>query len=303
MRMADGLAGHERLRWLAVLITVPMTWAAGCIGPWRPSSEHVVPDPKPEEVTLAPRLRANRIGRWVYEKRELPLTEDRPPTAYVRRITPRRISEGILEQGVLLPIERYLQPTGAPATRPADAARPAAPLPGGTAVFFRLAEPMEPIPLELETTGPITAVTPISYFDYRGIERATGTLKRQVQIEGVEDVDCPAGRFEGCLRVRVDLSIHFPWVAIVDLTSYLWLSPRLGEVRRVQRLSGWFLIFWFGSAHEYRLVSCEPGPDVPEPPAAPPQWACGALLLQGAFPHPRIAGMVIDFPPGPSPGP
>ena len=92
--------------------------------------------------------------------------------------------------------------------------------------------------------------------------------------------------------MRVDLRIRFPWVSVTNLTSYLWLSPDVGEVRRVQRFSGWFLVFWFGTADEYRLVSYEPAAKTAgAEPLPPPEWACGALLLKGAFPHPRIFGM------------
>jgi len=201
-----------------------------------------------------------------------------------------------LEERPFLPLQRYLEPADILTSRADGGPRPSAPMKEGTAVFFELARPLEPIPPELETTSPITSTTAVRYFSYHGKPLATGTMTRQVQIEGFEDVECPAGRFEHCLRVRVDLTVRFPWRVIVDLTSYLWLSPKVGEVRRVQHISGWFLIFWFGNVHEYQLVSFTPahaGPGSAGLP--PPQWAYGAILFERAAPHPQIAGMIVDL--------
>jgi hypothetical protein len=263
---------------------------------------------------LEPCLRANRAGRWVYARADLPEREGRETRIHVRQVGVDRLSEGVLEERPFLRLERYLDLRSEAASRPsaesaatrpsgepappgaASRRRPRAPLKGGTAVFFRLDEPADPIPAEVEWEGVITSETPVTYFDYRGIPQARGTLTRRTEFEGVEDVECPAGRFEGCLRMRVDLSVHFRWIAIVDLTTYLWLSPEVGEVRRVQRLSGWFLIFPFASADEYRLISYTPPAQTSSSATVPPpMWRTGAVLLEGDYPGIRIAGMVIDM--------
>lgn len=263
---------------------------------------------------LEPCLRANRLGRWVYARADLPEREGCVTRIHVRRVSVDRLSEGVLEERPFLRLERYLDLRREAASRlsaqsaathpsgrsagPAAASqrRPRAPLKGGTGIFFRLDEPADPIPPEVEWEGVITSETPVTYFDYRGIPQAKGMLTRCTEFEGVEDVECPAGRFEGCLRIRVDLRVHFPWIAIVDLTTYLWLSPEVGEVRRVQKLSGWFLIFPFASADEYRLISYTPPAQTSSPAEVPPpMWWTGAVLLEGDYPGIRIAGLVIDM--------
>lgn len=277
----------------------------GCIGPWRPPRNHVSEPPPLTHVSQFRRcLAANRVGRWVYERRPLPEREGRPTRTHVRQVGVGRLSEGLLDDRSFLRIERYLDLGPQATSRPADTVeagsptplRPRAPLEGGTGIFFRLAESADPIPPELESVSAITGETRVTYYDYRGIPQATGALKRVTELEGIEDVETPAGRFEACYRVRVDLTIRFPWLAIIDLTHYLWLSPEVGEVRRVQRLTGWFLIFPFASADEYRLVSCSPSAaSARAVEMPPPRWQSGAVLLEGDYPTLRIAGMVIDL--------
>lgn len=288
-------------------------WLSGCVGQWRPSNEHVSQPQQTRSVArLESCLRANRLGRWVYERMELPERQGRPVRMHVRRIDVERLSEGVLDDRPFLKLDEYLElkpaaaaqsPHEPPATQPAGGdgttpPRPRAPLAGGTCIFFRLAEAADPMPPELESEKTITSETPVVYYDYRGVPQAKGTLSRCSELEGFEDVDCPAGRFEGCARLRVDLKVYFPWVAIVDLTTYLWLAPEVGEVRRVQRLSGWFLVFPFASADEYRLVSFTPTAATTRMVSCPAQmWKTGVVLLEGDYPGIRIGGMVIDFEP------
>src|SRR5207248_2777530 len=96
-----------------------------------------------------------------------------------------------------------------------------------------------------------------------------GTLTRTATIEGFEDVDCPAGHFEKCLRVRVDLDLSIRWGPTIKWIMYIWLSPEAGDVKRVQDLSGSFLFFPFGSSFEFELVSYSP-PAAPPPDVPPP---------------------------------
>jgi len=297
----------------AVLVVINLS---GCVGPWRPSREHVSQPVATTQVSELGRcLRANRLGRWVYERSPMPEREGQPTRIYVRQVGSERLSEGVLENRLFLQINRYLDlgevltrgsskeesPGAPPTTSPADGQRsgeqrPRAPLQGGTGIFFRMAESADPVPEELESVGVITSQSAVAYYDYRGILQARGTMRRVTILEGVEDVETKAGRFQGCYRIRVDLSVYFPWIAIIDLSHYLWLSPEVGEVRRVQRLSGWFLIFPFESADDYRLISYTPSPvsgQIDEVP--PPRWLMGAVLLEGDYPELRVGGMVVDF--------
>ncbi len=308
--MAAGQAlGRTRVGLVcASLLLICLT---GCVGQWRPSNEYVsqpLQSQGPSRWEAC--LHANRLGRWVYERRELPQPKRRPVRMHVRQIDLSRLSEGVLEDRPFLRLDEYLDLKRAATTRSADESaatqpahredltedRPRAPLAGGTSIFFRLAEAADPMPSELESVGTVTSETSVIYYDFLGAPQVKGMLNRCSEFEGVEDVECPAGRFERCARIRVDLKVHFPWVAIVDLTTYLWLTPEVGEVRRVQRLSGWFLIFPFASADEYQLVSYTPtaASNFSECCRAP-MWKTGVVLLEGDYPGIRIGGMVIDF--------
>jgi hypothetical protein len=232
----------------------------------------------------------------VYARRSLPLDENELGVIYARQITRDRISEGVLECEPLLPIERYLEPADSSDSQPADDHRPRAKLSWGMPIFFDLDKASDPIPAVLDELNKTGTETGIAYFDALGRRVSDGKLTHEVEIEGIEDVTCPAGHFPRCMRVRIRLNVRFPWIFVVDLTSYIWLSPEVGEVRRVQRLSGWFVIFPFGTTREYRLISYDlPQASQDRQPLPPPRWARGVLVFGGMYPHPEIAGMVIDL--------
>ena len=278
------------------LLALILVCLSGCIGPWRPSRQNVEAEPVGHKLDMAAYLSAERLGQRIYRRQELPRHEDRPPTIYVRRMTADRMVEGILLGRELLPIKSYLEPDVSPTTQPAAAQRPRAPLKGGTALLFELDEPLPSVPPELDVNKPIESTTVLRYYDYSGRRAGAGTLTRYAEIEGIEDIECPAGRFSDCLRVRVDLVVRLSWFLRMNGTGYVWLSPRVGEVRRVFHLSGWFMIFWFGSAYEYELVSynsMEAQALSARPPAA--EWSSGAVLFDRLLPHPQVAGMVVDF--------
>lgn len=245
-------------------------------------------------------LRAWRWGRWFYQRREI--GSELPPSGggYPRQAREARLSEGTLLDRPLMPLERYLQSPEA-ATQPAHGRREA-PLGKAWAAFFELEHPMDPIPPEAFEGLPVVTTTSLQYFDKFGRPVAKGTLTRTTLLEGYEDVVCPAGRFERCARVRVDCEVRFPLILTLDWNSYVWLSAEAGEVRRVQRFSGWFLVFWFGSGHEFELDSWEPWP-VPPPENPPTHWARGVVNLGGSYPGLRIEGLIIDAAPATRPGP
>ena len=281
--------------WLALALLLTVGGCSRYRPELHPSTRQA---PAGEAFDLKPYLQALQAGTWVYERRELPAEDDGPQVRYVRRIEPGRVSEGVLADRRFLALDRYIPGHEAATSQPAAPSLPRAPLQGGTAALFDLAEPMELIPANLQPGQTASAASPIRFFNYRGVLRAKGTLTRTVTIEGFEDVDVPAGRFDRCLRVRIDLELSFPWLLSMDWTSTLWLSPAAGEVQHVQSMSGWFLIFWFSSDHDFRLLEHRPGP---AQPAAEPvfmrRWMHGAVLLSREVPHPQIAGMIIDTAP------
>ena len=285
-----------------VLASLTLLAAAGCVGTWRPTAEHLSVEPPPTRSSLVDSLRAARCGRWIYERQELPGQPDRPPGTYVRRDLPERMTEGILVWRPLQPIAAIL---AQPATQPARRDRTATARWGGGRryaphIYVALDEALAPIPEDLQWGEPAEATTGLTYYDALGRPQASGTLRRVARLEGIEDVACPAGLFPGCLRVRVDLTVEMPWVLVFNWTSYMWLSPQAGEVRRVQRMSGWFLVFWFGSAHEYRLAEYRPARQAPAGAHPCPRWKRIGVLFDRVAPRPQIGGMVVDYEPAPA---
>lgn len=274
---------------------------------WQPKLEPPKSQPASNHFDLAPYLRATRLGKWTYLRCEPNRTAEAEP--YARRINAARSVEGALLGRSFLPLDCYLlrptsaasQPADSPpvATQPVDPDdpnRPRAPLKGGTAFLFELATPLAMLPEGLAPGEPIRSVTPLIYYEYDGRFLADGTLERVVEIESTEAVEVPAGRFDGCLRVRVDLVVRLPWRLAMYWTSYSWFSPTAGEVRRLEHMTGWFLIFPFESTCRCDLADYRPilsGDELAGLPS--PAWRYGAVVLDRVFPAPRIAGMVIDF--------
>jgi hypothetical protein len=253
-----------------------------------------------EPFSIEPYLGANRLGRWTYSR----TASGDPEDTYVRLSSATRMLEGRLIDRDFLPLQNYVEQPGA-TDRQARRQRPRAPLEGGTGFLFELTEPLEVVPDSLVPGAPLTASTPLVYYQNDGRVLSRGTLTRTVHIEGFEEVQVPAGRFADCMRVRLDLALQIPWMITMNWTSEMWLSPEMGEVRRTEQMSGWVLVFPFSSTHEYRLISGESFSASPEPQAVrPPLWRYGAVLMDRTVPRPRIGGMVVDYsdlPPSPAP--
>lgn len=281
-----------------LLLTIGLMVATvGCMGPWRPTMEEVAQEASvPKEIGRAAYLQATQAGKWSYERRELPLKPDALSTWYTRQVKGTRTCEGSLMGRPLLELPRYLRLEGKTPDPKADASRPTAVQGIWLVVFFELEDPLAPLPDELATCDSITSQTTLRYFDQTGRPLAKGRLTRVAEIEGFEDVTCPAGTFEQCLRARVDLKVWFPLLLTVNWTTYFWLSPEVGEVRRVQKFSGWWLFFfWFGSAHDYLLRSYEPPSELVTTQPAPNCWKYGVVAFDRGYPHVQIAGMAADL--------
>lgn len=276
----------------------------GCFHSWHPPRHEPATQPTTHPSAEATEyLSAIRAGEWVYERRELSAQPDQRPSEYVRHIGPKQLFEVAEEFSDL--VHKYRGPTtttqaavaALPTTRPSEQELKdplIRNLKDWTAIRIELAEPMDPIPPELIAAGRCTESTSVSYGGRTGPLLGTGTLTRRVEVEDEESVECPAGRFERCLRVRVDLEIRFPLTPVIDWTTYVWLAPKIGEVRRVQSFSGWFLLFWFGSTHEYLLKSYRLPADAP-PPTAATRWSKALVFMDRTFPHPRMAYMAVDL--------
>ncbi|HSW44248.1 MAG TPA: hypothetical protein VLM89_01620 [Phycisphaerae bacterium] len=261
---------------------------------WRPPVAASRPATTQRVLSPADYLEAwCRPGESVYQRREMGVEGPEAVDTYVRRNTTHRISEGSLADRWLMPLDAYLQKQDESAGDSSPTRRPTAPLGKAFWVFFEVAEPMDPIPPAIADGEPAVTTTSLQYFDRTGRPVARGTLTRTAVLEGYEQVTCPAGRFDRCMRVRVDLRVYFPLVLTINWNSYVWISPEAGEVRRVQQFSGWFLLFWFGSAHEFLLESHD-GRSASAPAAPPTHWARGMVNLGRKLPRPRIEGIVVD---------
>ncbi|MHC4442421.1 MAG: hypothetical protein ACYTF1_18410 [Planctomycetota bacterium] len=291
---------HRRFRhWIkCILLTTGVIFClTGCNIAWRPSLEHVEQHPQTKEFTLTDYLEANRIGYWAYQRRDLPANEDRPGITYARRAATNRFSEGELLNTPFLPLSRYIQPSGVQTTQPVSQDIPVARFPEGMAIYVELEKPLPVIPHDLQPETPMSDTTAIRYYDYRGKVQAKGKLTREVSFEGFEDIECTAGNFERCMRIRVDLNTRFSWILSVTWSSYLWLSPTVGEVRRVHAFSGaWFFIFRFHSAHEYLLVNHYRFADesIKEVDLSP-KWKQIAMVFDRGIPRPSFTGMAVDY--------
>lgn len=285
---------------LAILALLP----GGCLRHWRlPPQVPASPPSTAPTVELAAYFSAIRAGEWTYERRELPVQPDQQPSEYVRHIGSTQLYEVAQELTDLVRRLRGSTTTAHAAVSALPTSRPSEEamqdplirhLKAWTAIRIELDEPMDPIPPELVATGRCTESTAVAYGRRSGPLLGKGMLTRHVEIEGIEAVDCPAGRFDRCLRVRVDLDIRFPLTPAINWTMYVWLAPEVGEVRRVQSLSGWFFVLWFGSTHEYLLKSYRLPSGAPSPAAAT-RWSKAVVLLDRTFPHPRTAYLAVDL--------
>lgn len=282
---------------LRVLLAAIACGTSGCGTRWRPAVKKVsASQPVAERFDFEPYLRAFRLGQWAYERREVQGSKQSATIQkYLRFSSLNRTIEGNLIGRNFLPIVAYLHTGARGKASPAEQRRTMPPLKGGTAFLFELAEPLEPMPPQLQPGKPIISTTQLRYFDYDGRPLTPGTLTRTVELEGIEDIDCSAGRFPRCARVRIELEVRMPWVLYMSMTNYLWISAQTGEVRRVQHMSGWFLIFPYSSTYQYDLASPGGMLRVPRVMNLTPKWKYGAVLLDRVVPRPRLAGMVVDY--------
>lgn len=277
------------------MLTVVLT-AVGCSHSWRPPKSTMEAEPPPEQLDVVAYLKAGTEGRWMYQRRSVSsLGGDQPAPRYERVATSCILSEGALAGCRFPVIGSYVRQV---ATRPASQPAPV-PLPPEftrrrIALLCELTDPAPFIPADLHPSEPASVTTGFRLYTREGNLFAEGRLTRKAVIENVEDVEGPAGRFEKCLRVRVDVTCWFPWGWLIEWTSYVWLSKELGEVKRVERLAAWIWIFHFYGAYEYELTSWEIR--LPRSTAeswTPPAWRGGALVLEPG----RIDGLYVEFAP------
>lgn len=295
-------------RVLCAAVAFALLAHAGCAIGWRPDRTEPVSEVHADATfSLVQYLAADRAGLRRYERVELPVDDDDPPVIYERRLEGDGLIEGHFVSHRLRPLREYLDAASQDAEPPArHKAKPPAPLDSGPAILFRLNPPVTPVPEDMQLGETRRTETVIKEYSALGRHLADGSLVRTVELEGVEEVKVPAGVFGECLRVRVKLEVSFPWGPVFELTTYIWLSRDVGEVRRVQHIAGLYWIFYFESAHQFELVEYQAAAGIVGalPPLAP-EWEWGAVLFDRTFPKPRIHGMRVEYATGAAsqPGP
>lgn len=281
----------ESRRWLAWLSA--MAFCVGCGGPWRPGELASSPQTKPDRPTLTQCLQADRLGRSLFGRRDIDADESKTDL-YWRIKDAGHFREGLLADRNVGDLTRYLQDED---TLSGDRKRPQLSFGKKITIYFQLTESMDAVPADLMPGQSVEDTTELEYYDWRGRLSGTGTLTRIAGFDGYESIEVPAGRFDDCVRLHVALEMHFPWLMKGQLETYAWFSPDVGEVRRVQRMSGWFLVFWFGSGQEYRLLEHRPTETLAaETDLCPsPCWKRGLVVFDRGYPRLRIGGMQVDY--------
>ena len=219
------------------------------------------------------------------------------PALYARRMRRDRQLEGRLIEMPLRPLQDYLR---RPDMTPEQArALPTPPFQNLTAVVIELETPLPLYPSALRLDRAAVDASPIRRFHRSGYQTAEGTIEREVIAEGSEDVICPAGTFRGCKRIRVELRLRFLWGPNIDVTEYIWLADRLGEVRRIEHIQGCFFVFFLESAYQYSLLSFEPAADS-RPAVESPRWSRILATFDKVFPNPSLGGLCVEFAEGDS---
>jgi len=130
------------------LVIVVAGWLmVGCAKPWRPGVEHVNPNPLSPTQRLSRCLQADRLGWWIYQRREFPVREDDHAQQYVRIKTVDRLTEGLLVGEKIPRLKPFLRSLG---TQPASKGDPPISFGKNIIIYWELEEALPPIPFALK---------------------------------------------------------------------------------------------------------------------------------------------------------
>lgn len=287
--------GRPRLTpWLVALLCGPI----GCAPTWRPPLPTERAAALPAEFRTADYL-PHEVGReWLYHrsspKGPLPKTH----VEYRRVITEFGATDGRLVGRSTAPLSSRL-PTGTEPD-PQTHADVVALLEPGPGFVVSLDPPLPLFPVAFTPNEPVESTAKIAYFDRKGRRIYEGVVTRWMVCEGVESVTVPAGTFDACLRLRVEMSINLHWGPSITISEYIWLARGVGEVRRIEHITGLVWLIPCESTTIYRLFSYHGGP-TSAPVSAAEASAEGrvpsvlavktsAILFDQGVPRPRIGG-------------
>ncbi|MCH7814353.1 MAG: hypothetical protein IID40_10075 [Planctomycetes bacterium] len=267
----------------------------GCSGSWRPSLEAVVPPEQRHTFDLRPYLAGDADRPMIYERKSLSDPDD-PPSLFRRRPQATALTLGSLADRPVHAVADYLEPTDR-ARRRRGALWPEDPENRGVAFFLEFDPPLTQIPGTIAQVEGHHQRSRLLFYNRHAELIREGTVMRSVVFEGLESVEVGDVVYPACARLRAVTKFRLPWWPRVDVTEYLWLAPGVGEVRRIERISGLAWLAYFEDVQQYELV--EPRPIASRPasptPDEPPAWSRCAVFLDRLPPHPRLGGAVIDL--------
>jgi hypothetical protein len=265
---------------------------AGCAPTWIP--------PEPPQTAAMPQvLRVRDFGcaepaaPRLYLRRDLK-RPDAPPELYESATDHDKHIEGSLIGRSAGSLDRYIHderddPSAVHLAWPQSS-------PNGAGFFLALDPPLPRLPEFVDTREPTVSTCSVRLYNWRGKHLFRGMLERTVRYLGFAPAGTIANLPVECLRLEVRSRIRLHWGPTVNITEYLWLAPRLGEVRRIERLQGWAWFLPFDTAWQYDLVDPHRTDQLPRPGAAAhPLWSLIAIHLDRALPHPRVGGIMAEF--------
>ncbi len=277
--------------------------SGGCAPVWRPSMERVQPAVAQTAIDLTAYVRrAGRVPR-TYLRHNLGDPQE-PPVRYARRSQDGMLTEGLLADKRVTTVAAYLQHTpGARHRR--GSLWPEDPDNKGAAFFLEFDPPLIRLPASIDADGGVSQVCRLRYYNRDAVEVRGGTVTREITFEGFETVEAGGIEYPGCPRLRIDTRFRIHWGPLVDTSEYVWLAPGVGEVRRVERLSGLAWLAYFTGLHVYELideplVTAAAAPSVRSAAAALPPveaWSRCAVYLDQVLPHPRLGGLAVELAP------
>ncbi len=287
------------------IIPVLVVLIGGCAKPWRPPIDTVQRENLPSVFALADYAPDEPGWRWVYRRTR----NGAEPNAFVREFTDRTYVDGAMVGRSFQPLLTYLPDRpgeDGPTERSDQRAlpvkrrpRPSAPLDGEFGVILAFDPPLPPLPVHIRMDEPVSANARLRCYDEDGDYLYDGTARRSVLLEGLEDVRAGQADYARCLRLQVTTRFHLYWGPVFDLVQYLWLARGVGEVRRIEHVTGWVLLLPFSATDRFELIDYRSPPTRTSRPGGPypvfRRWARMAIELAQALPSPQIGGMRIEL--------
>ncbi len=285
---------------IATVLALAFLGMAGCAPAWRPSMEFVKSSNHRAPLRLLDYMQTAPDLPRTFLRRSLDAA-NQSAARYERCPQGQTLTEGLLAATRMDTVAEYLEPTQRARYR-RGALWPIEQPNGNAAFFVEFDPPLVRLP---ETVGPLeewSQQCTMRYFNRDAVQTRQGRVTRTVAFEGFESVEADGVPYANCARLKVDTKYRIDWGPRIDSTEYLWLAPGVGEVRRIERISGLALLAYFSEAHSYELVSATTDSTEPLPPIRAKSrpvplraWSRCAVYLDRVLPKPRLGGLAVEF--------